>query len=146
MKFTKNLMRCVQLSWFYFLFYFIIYLCLWPKVKPETKNHLFRLRKEKKNNSTSSTFTNVTPSQQNRWCWIFGRSFYTFQSKTDLVLRQIQWWIWEKQLIKPKVQRLPHGNHFMKPTSTPSTFNNYNSLTTKPMTLNFWEELLDVLQ
>jgi len=89
--------------------------------------------------------TNVTPSQQNRWHWIFGRSFYTFWIKIDIILRQIQWWIWEKQLIKPKVQRLPHGNHSMKPTSTPSTFNNCNSLTAKPMTLNFWEEFLHLL-
>jgi hypothetical protein len=143
MKFTKNLMRCVQISWFY-LFFILFYLCLWPKVKFETTNHLFRLR-EKNNNSTSSTFTNVIPSQQNRWRWIFGRSFYTFQSKIDLILRQIQRWIWEKQLIKPKVQRLPHGNHSMKPTSTPSTFNNCNSLTAKSMALNFWEELLHLL-
>jgi len=143
MKFTKNLMRCVQISWFYF--YFILFhLCLWPKVKPETKNHLFRLR-EKNNNSTSSTFTNVIPSQQNRWRWIFGRSFYTFQSNTNLILRPIQRWIWKKQLIKPKVQRLSHGNHSMKPTSTPSTSNNGNSLRAKPMTLNFWEDLLRLL-
>ncbi len=52
--------------------------------------------------------TPVTSSQQSRWCWIFVRSFYTLQTKIDLILTQIQRWIWEKQLIKPKVQRLPH--------------------------------------
>jgi hypothetical protein len=41
-----------------------------------------------------------------------------------------------------KVQRLPHGNHSMKPTSTPSTSNTCNTLTAKPMMLNFCEELL----
>jgi len=46
--------------------------------------------------------TTVIPSQQNQWCWIFGRSFYTFWTNTDLILKQIQRWIWEKQLIKPK--------------------------------------------
>jgi hypothetical protein len=46
--------------------------------------------------------TIVTPSQQNRWRWIFGRSFYTFWTNTDLILTQIQRWIWEEQLIKPK--------------------------------------------
>jgi hypothetical protein len=44
--------------------------------------------------------------------------------------------------MKPKVQRLSHGNHSMKPTSTPSTFNTCNSLIAKPMMLNFCEELL----
>ncbi len=44
----------------------------------------------------------VTPSQQNRWHWIFGRSFYTFWTNTNLILRQIQRWIWEKKLIKLK--------------------------------------------
>jgi hypothetical protein len=48
----------------------------------------------------------------------------------------------EKQLIKPKVQRLPDGNHSMKPTSTPSTSNTCNSLIAKPMMLNFCEELV----
>jgi hypothetical protein len=43
---------------------------------------------------------------------------------------------------QPKVQRLHHGNTSMKPSSTPSTSNTCNSLTTKPMTLNFKEELL----
>jgi len=46
--------------------------------------------------------TTVTPSQQNRWCWIFGRSFYTFWTNTNIILTQIQRWIWEKKLIKPK--------------------------------------------
>jgi len=44
--------------------------------------------------------TTITPSQQNRWCWIFGRSFYTFWTNIDVILRQIQRWIWKKQLIK----------------------------------------------
>ncbi len=35
-----------------------------------------------------------------------GRTFYTFQTKTDLNLTQIQRWIWEEQLIEPKIQRL----------------------------------------
>ncbi len=125
-----------------FLFYFIHVFD--QKLSPKLKTTCLDWGK-KNNNSTSSTFTNVTPSQQNWWRWIFGRSFYTFQSKTDLILRQIQRWIWEKKLIKPNVQRLPHGNHSMKPTSTPSTFNNCNSLTAKPMMLNFWEELLHLL-
>jgi hypothetical protein len=43
---------------------------------------------------------------------------------------------------QPKVQRRHHGNPSMKPSSTPSTSNACNSLTAKPMTLNFWEELL----
>jgi hypothetical protein len=47
-----------------FLFYFIYDFD--QKLSPKEKNHLFKLR-EKNNNSTSSTFTNVTPSQQNRW-------------------------------------------------------------------------------
>jgi len=34
-----------------------------------------------------------------------------------------------------------HGNHSMKPISTPSTSNTCNSLTAKPMMLNFSEEL-----
>jgi hypothetical protein len=75
----------------------------------------------------------------------FWKSSYTFWANTNPILTQIQRWIWEKKLIKPKVQRLPHGNHSMKPTSTPSIFNNYNSLTVKPMTLNFWEEPLHLL-
>jgi hypothetical protein len=137
MEFTKNLMRCVQASWFFFL----LYLCLWPKVKHETKNHLLRLRK-KTTTQPPLLSTTVTPSQQKGWRWIFGRSFYTFQIKTDLILTQIQRWIWEKKLIKPKVQRLHHGNHSMKPTSTPSTSNTCNSFTAKGIMLNFWEELL----
>jgi hypothetical protein len=51
--------------------------------------------------------TTVTPSQQNRRRWIFGRSFYTFWTNTDLILMQIQRWIWEKQLIKPKSRGFP---------------------------------------
>ncbi len=46
--------------------------------------------------------TPATPSQQNRWCWIFERSFYTFQTTTDLISTQIQRLIWEKQLINQK--------------------------------------------
>ncbi len=46
--------------------------------------------------------TTVTPPQHNRWRWIFERSFYTFWNNTDLILTQIQRWIWEKQLIKSK--------------------------------------------
>jgi hypothetical protein len=139
MNFTKDLMRCVQISWFYLLF--IIYLCLWPKVKPKLKTTCLDWRKEKTTQPLLLP-TNVTPSQQNWWCWIFVRNFYTLQTKIDLILTQIQWWIWKKKLIKPKVQRLPHGNHSMKPTSTPSTSNTCNFLTAKPMMLNFCEELL----
>ncbi len=36
----------------------------------------------------------------------FGRGSYTFQAKTDSILTQIQWWIWEKRLIEQRVQRL----------------------------------------
>ncbi len=129
---------------FIFILFYFIYV-FDQKLSPKLKTTCLDWGKKKNNNSTSSTFTNVTPSQQNRWRWIFGRSFYTFQSKTNLILRQIQRWIWEKKLIKPKVQRLSHGNHSMKPTSTPSTFINCNSFTAKPMTLNFWEEFLHLL-
>ncbi len=65
--------------------------------------------------------TPVTPSQQNRWCWIFGRTFYTFQTKTDLILTQIQRWIWEKQLIKPKVQKL-HYDYLLHTTPFHASF------------------------
>jgi hypothetical protein len=140
MNFTKDLMHCVQISWFYLLF--IIYLCLWPKVKPKQKTTCLDWGKKKTTTQPPLLSTNVTLSQQNRWCWIFVRSSYTLQNKTNIILTQIQWWIWEKQLIKPKVQRLPHGNHSMKPTSTPSTSNTCNFLTTKPMMLNFCEELV----
>ncbi len=50
--------------------------------------------------------TSVAPLQQTRWCWNLGRTFYTFQTKTNLNLTQIQRWIWEAQLIEPKIQRL----------------------------------------
>ncbi len=50
--------------------------------------------------------TSVTPLQQTRWCWNLGRTFYTFQTKTNLNLTQIQRWIWEEQLIELKIQRL----------------------------------------
>ncbi len=51
--------------------------------------------------------TTVTPSQPNRWRKIFGRSLYTFWTNTDLILTQIQRWIWEKQLFKPKSRGFP---------------------------------------
>jgi hypothetical protein len=140
MNFTKDLMRCVQISWFYL---FIIFsLCLWPKVKPKLKTTCLDSGKKKTTNQPPLLSTNVTPSQQNRWCWIFVRSFNTLQNNTDLILTQIQRWIWDKKLIKPKVQRFPHGNHSMKPTSTPSTSNTCNFLTARPMMLNFCEKLL----
>ncbi len=50
--------------------------------------------------------THVAPLQKARSSWIFGRVFYTFQAKTDSIFIQIQRWIWEKQLIEPKVHRL----------------------------------------
>ncbi len=75
--------------------------------------------------------TPVTPSQQNRWCWIFGRSFYTFQTKTDLILTQIQRWIWEKKLIKLKVQRLHHDNLLHTTPFHASFFHNL-SMNTSP--------------
>ncbi len=49
--------------------------------------------------------TSVARLQQTRWCWNLGRTFYTFQTKIDLNLTQIQWWILEEQLIEPKIQR-----------------------------------------
>jgi hypothetical protein len=49
--------------------------------------------------------TSVAPSQQTRWCWNLGRTFYTSQTKTDLNLIQVQWGIWEEQLIEPEIQR-----------------------------------------
>jgi len=121
-------------------FYFI--LCLWPKLSLETKNHLLWLRKTKQISQPLLLSTPATLSQQNRWRRIFERSFYTFQTTIDLILTQIQRWIWEKQLIQLKVQRLHHGNPFMKPSSTPSTSNTCNSFTAKSMMLNFWEKLL----
>jgi hypothetical protein len=42
MEFTKNLMRYVQASWFFFTLFMSL-----TKVKHETKNHLLRLRKKK---------------------------------------------------------------------------------------------------
>ncbi len=33
-------------------------------------------------------------------------------------MKQIQWWIWEKQLFKTKIQRLVHGNPSMNSTTT----------------------------
>ncbi len=75
--------------------------------------------------------TPVTPSQQNRWCWIFERSFYTFQIKIDLILTQIQQWIWEKQLIKPKVQRFHHDN-LLRTTPFHASFFHNLSMNTSP--------------
>jgi hypothetical protein len=43
---------------------------------------------------------------------------------------------------QPKVQRLHHGNPFMKPSSTPSTSNTCNSFTKGLIELNFREGLL----
>jgi hypothetical protein len=43
---------------------------------------------------------------------------------------------------QPKVQRLHHGNPFMKPSSTPSISNTCNFLTQSLIELNFGEELL----
>jgi hypothetical protein len=65
------------------------------------KTTLLRL-KEKTNNSTPLLPTSVTPLQHLRWCWNFEKNFYTFQTKTDLILTQIQWWIWEEQLLEVK--------------------------------------------
>jgi len=50
--------------------------------------------------------THVAPWQKVWSSWILGRAFYTFQTKTDSILTQIQRWICEEQLIKTKVQRL----------------------------------------
>jgi hypothetical protein len=49
--------------------------------------------------------TSVAPWQQTRWCWKLKRTFYTFRTKTDFILTQIQLWIWEEQQIEPKIQR-----------------------------------------
>ncbi len=65
--------------------------------------------------------TLVTPSQQNRWCWIFVKSFYVLQTKIDLILTQIQRCIWKKQLIKPKVQRL-HYDYLLHTTPFHASF------------------------
>jgi len=94
MKFTKKSdALCPNLMNFYFI------LCLWPNLSPETKNHLLWLRKTKQTSHPLLLSTPATPSQQNRWRWIFERSFHTFQTTTYLILTQIQRWIWEKQLI-----------------------------------------------
>jgi len=47
--------------------------------------------------------TSVAPWQQTRWYKKLGRTFYTFQTKIDFILTQIQWWIWEEQLIEQKI-------------------------------------------
>jgi hypothetical protein len=119
-------MHCVQISW---VFYFI--LCLWPKLCPEIKNHLLWLRKIKQTSQPLLLSTLATPSQQNRWRWIFERSFYTFQTITDLILTQIQRWIWEKQLINQKsrgftMEILPWNplQHPLLPTPTTPSHQN----------------------
>ncbi len=50
--------------------------------------------------------TSVAPLEKTRWCWNLGRTFYTFQTKIDLNLTQIQRWTWEERLIEQKIQRL----------------------------------------
>jgi hypothetical protein len=50
--------------------------------------------------------------------------------------------MWEEQLIETKIQRLCHENPSMNSTTTPSTSNQCNSLTTNPMILRFGENLL----
>jgi hypothetical protein len=70
------------------------------------------------------------------------RTFYTFQTKIDLNLTQIQQWIWEEQLIETKIEKLCHGNPSMNYTITPSASNQCSSLTTNPMMLKFEENLL----
>jgi len=57
-------------------------------------------------------------------------------------LTQIQWWIWEEQLIEIKIQRLCHGNPSMNSTTTPFTSNQCSSLTTTPMMLKIEENFL----
>jgi hypothetical protein len=97
MKFIKKSNAlCPNLMSFYFYFMSL------TKVKPETKNHLLWLRKTKQTSQLLLLSTPATPSQHNRWRWIFERNFYTFQNTTDLILTQIQRWIWEKQLINQK--------------------------------------------
>jgi len=75
----------------------------------------------------------------------WGEASTPFKLKTDLNLRQIQWWIWEEQLIEQKIQRLCHGNPSMNPTTTPSISNQCSSLTTNPMMLKCGEKLLHLL-
>jgi len=70
------------------------------------------------------------------------RTFYTSQTKTDLNLTQIQWWIWEEQLIEIKIQRPYHGNPSMNSTTTPFTSNQCSSLATNPMIQKIGENLL----
>jgi hypothetical protein len=69
-------------------------------------------------------------------------TFYTFQTKIDLILAPIQEWIWKEQLIEPEIQRLCHGNPSMNSTTTPSTSNQCSSLIASPMMLKFEENLL----
>jgi len=85
---------------FYFLFF-----TFRSRVKLELETTLLRL-KEKKDNSTPLLPISVAPLQQLRWCWILRRTFYTSQTKINLNLTQIQWWIWEEQLIEIKIQGL----------------------------------------
>jgi hypothetical protein len=105
------------------------------------KSHLPSL-KEKQIIQPPLLPTNVALLQKARSNWIFERALYTFQTKSDSILTQIQQWVWEKQLIEPKVQRLCHGNHSMHPITNPSTSNPHSSLTKSPIKLSFWEGLL----
>ncbi len=119
-----------------FLFYFMSL----TKVKPETKNHLLWLRKTKQTFQPLLLSTPATPSQQNRWRWIFERSFYTFQNTTNLILTQIQRWIWEKQLINQKskgfTMKIPSWNPLQRPLlPTPAT----------PSQQNRWRWIFDAL-
>jgi hypothetical protein len=57
--------------------------------------------------TTPSTSNQCSSLTANPMMLKFGeKTFYTSQTKTDLNLTQIQRWIWEEQLIEPKIQRL----------------------------------------
>jgi len=113
-----------------FLFYFMSL----TKVKPrKPKTTCFDWGKTKQTSQPLLLPTPATPSQQNRWRWIFERSFYTFQTITDLILTEIQQWIWEKELINQKsrgvtMEVLPWNllQHPLFPTpATPSQQNRW---------------------
>ncbi len=100
------------------------------------------IEENKTNISTSFTFNtcnSLTAKSMTLNFWeellhLPNYNWSTFEANPTVDLRET--------INQPKVQRLHHGNPFTKPSSTPSTSNTCNSLTAKPMTLNFWEELL----
>jgi hypothetical protein len=65
-------------------------------------------------------------------------TIFPFEAQMVLTL-WAKYYIWD---VENLFDITPHGNHSIKPTSTPSTSNTCNFFTAKPMMLNFCEELL----